>query len=53
MMLEVLKDYKGIPKGSVLDVIRENKLSYRTLWSSMGGSYIVTVPKAITRELTI
>ena len=39
------KKYKTIPPGSSISIIKENKKSYRGYWSSMYGTYTVTIPK--------
>lgn len=51
LWVEVMRDTVArqnfvVPAGSVLQDVREFPKSYRGLWCSMNGSYIVTVPKS-------
>lgn len=39
-----------VPQGSRIHVTKVLKRSYRGVWSSMWGSYTVTVPKAACRR---
>jgi hypothetical protein len=51
MRIVTIKEYpRGIPKGSVCDVIRTNKTSYRVMYCSMGGSYEITIPKSVAQK---
>ena len=43
------EDYEGIPQGSCIHVEEENKNEYQGIWSFMGGSYNVNVPKNICK----
>lgn len=36
-----------MPEGSVCHVEKENKKTYRVIWSSMAGTYRFTIPKSI------
>lgn len=44
------QDYQGIPQGSCIVVQSHTKDNYTGTWSSMGGSYPVTVPKYLCKE---
>lgn len=46
-----ISDIFGLPVGSVIEVQKEYKNSYRGLWSSAGGSYMVTVGKEYVRKI--
>lgn len=42
-----------LPSGSLLQNVKEFSRSYRGVWSSMSGSFVVTVPKdACEKERT-
>jgi hypothetical protein len=45
MIKRTTKDYKSIPAGSGIYIEKENKKSFRGTWSSMMGTYTVTIPK--------
>jgi len=44
-IVKTIEDIGGIPRQSGIYVEKELKKSYRGTWSSMFGSYKVTVPK--------
>jgi len=48
--VELKEDCGTMPKGSVFEVEKETKTLYKGIWSSMLGSYNVTVPKKICKQ---
>jgi hypothetical protein len=48
----VTENYKEIPQGSCIYVQKETANEYQGIWSSMGGSYTVTVPKHLCSEMS-
>jgi len=50
-IVETNKDFDGMEKGSRIYVQREKGKDYDGIWSSMMGSYYVTVPKDICEKL--
>ena len=46
MKVKVIKDYHGLPKGSVVRVTEETKTLYKGLWTSMYGSFHTQVKKS-------
>ena len=55
MILMDTQDFENIPKGSVMEVLREGASNsflqgyYQCLWGSMNGTHKVIVPKEITK----
>lgn len=45
MRVKLIKEYNEIPVGSVIKVEKVLKNSYRGIWSSFVGSFIVDVKK--------
>jgi hypothetical protein len=45
MKVKLLREHDGVPAGSVLQEVVEIASHYQGVWSSMWGSYIITVPK--------
>ncbi len=39
------EDYKGIPQGSCIHVKKETANEYQGIWSSMGGTCSISIPK--------
>jgi hypothetical protein len=51
MKVEVIKEHKDIPVGSVINVTKELKYDYKGTWSSMMGTYLVKVKKKHCKEI--
>lgn len=49
MKVKTIKDYCNIDAGSVIEVTKETKTHYKGLWSSMMGTFKVTIPKDICK----
>lgn len=47
MKVKTIKDWEGLPQGSVIRVVKTYKNTYYGLWCSMYGSHHIYVPKEI------
>lgn len=46
MKVKLIEDYGPMPSGSVIEVTKQTKRLYTGMWSSMNGTYLISVLKS-------